>query len=312
VEPVHEDFDYLPGVLPAGGDIGSENMMTAAEATERCNAMPACAGFTVMSKSPYGPGAVYFKETTNGWRPEAQSHTYKKKVAETCAAKSETADLLEAAAELRSFSVDILREEPLVAIVRNFARTEECDQLVEAGGDWEQMNGDFTSGSGFVQERMSYSSSIYPPLNDPEHHLTRFTALMFTVVRNLTGYKVYPPGQEPLNAVLYKNRGDEYRPHCDGNCGGGRHNVGERIATSIVYCRAASKGGATHFTTDVLKVQPNLGDLLIFAYRYPDGRMTGQEAEHSGCPVRKGKKWIATQWYREGVHELWNWEASPW
>jgi hypothetical protein len=30
-------------------------------------------------------------------------------------------------------------------------------------------------------------------------------------------------------------------------------------------------------------------------------RMDPGYTEHSGCPLRKGTKWIATMWYREGM-----------
>lgn len=33
----------------------------------------------------------------------------------------------------------------------------------------------------------------------------------------------------------------------------------------------------------------------------PDGIMDSGYTQHSGCPVRKGQKWIATAWLREGV-----------
>lgn len=35
--------------------------------------------------------------------------------------------------------------------------------------------------------------------------------------------------------------------------------------------------------------------MLIFGY-LSDGKIS--MAEHSGCPVLEGSKWIATQWYR--------------
>ena len=82
------------------------------------------------------------------------------------------------------------------------------------------------------------------------------------------------------------------------------------MATSILYCEVPKKGGHTSFTTGALKIAPREGDLLLFAYKGLDGQtMVGKQAEHSGCPIREGRKWIATQWYREGLNEDWGWES---
>ena len=40
-----------------------------------------------------------------------------------------------------------------------------------------------------------------------------------------------------MNAVYYKDSGDQYRPHCDGECGGGRYYLGARLATGLSYCQ---------------------------------------------------------------------------
>ena len=103
-------------------------------------------------------------------------------------------------------------------------------------------------------------------------------------------------------------------------------------------------GGATTFTATGLKVVPRENDLLLFSHRCnflphiqvherfhscaccccvcallrlfyagairPSDSDTGNTSplvEHSGCPVRKGGKWVATQWYRVGVSE-----DEPW
>ncbi len=86
------------------------------------------------------------------------------------------------------------------------------------------------------------------------------------------------------------------------------------VATAILYCHPARRGGHTTFTRGALKVVPRPGDLLLFVYKLPDGRADGGLTEHSGCPVRAGRrKWIATQWFREGISldEPWHrWEAA--
>ena len=93
---------------------------------------------------------------------------------------------------------------------------------------------------------------MYPDLDDPSALLTQFTVRSFALVRNITGFDVHPQGQEPVNAVLYKNPGDQYKPHCDGSCNGGQYAHGTRVGTSIAYCRTSNKGGQTSFTVELV------------------------------------------------------------
>ena len=162
--------------------------------------------------------------------------------------------------------------------------------------------------------RRSYSSSIYVDHEDRANIITHFAERMFPFVRRVTGYEVYSPGQEPINAVLYKNVGDENRPHCDGSCEGQRYVLGERVATSIVYCNVPKingkpAGGQTSFTRSGLMVTPSKGDLLLFAYKSANNTMDNGFTEHSGCKILGGRKWIAVQWHQEGVDYEHPWQT---
>ena len=109
----------------------------------------------------------------------------------------------------------------------------------------------------------------------------------------------------------------QYRAHCDGECNGGPWREGKRIATGLVYCETADRGGDTLFTRVGLKVVPKPGQLLFFGYKLRDeGSPTGWAAamdngvtEHSGCPLHEGRKWIATMWFREGVSAERPWDS---
>jgi hypothetical protein len=60
-------------------------------------------------------------------------------------------------------------------------------------------------------------------------------------------------------------------------------------------------GGATTFTKADVFIRPKRGMATVFTYMTPDGIMDSGYTQHSGCPVLKGEKWIATAWLREGV-----------
>ena len=159
------------------------------------------------------------------------------------------------------------------------------------------------------------------------------------IALTIAGYDVQEgAGQEPINAVYYKDDGDQYRPHCDGECAckrsprrpfptgdqyrphcdgecrGNAYTLGSRVASSLTYCTIAERGGYTLFTRVGLKVVPKRKQMLFFGYFFnasdakPGVPMDNGHTEHTGCPLHEGKKWIATMWYREGVTAEKNWE----
>eukprot|EP00746_Dinoflagellata_sp_MGD_P133551 gnl/MRDRNA2_/MRDRNA2_67268_c0_seq2.p1 gnl/MRDRNA2_/MRDRNA2_67268_c0~~gnl/MRDRNA2_/MRDRNA2_67268_c0_seq2.p1 ORF type:complete len:181 (+),score=13.53 gnl/MRDRNA2_/MRDRNA2_67268_c0_seq2:32-574(+) len=151
------------------------------------------------------------------------------------------------------------------------------------------------------RNRRTLSKNMYP--GEPEHIVTKVSDRFFEIARKTTGYELHLDGQEPIN-WLYYMPGFEYRPHCDGGCGQVKIPYGDRVATTLVYCTTASKGGGTVFPNDGLKLEPNPGMMLLFTYNPDPQRLSW----HSACPVLKGSKSTATQWYREGVSAELNWE----
>ena len=122
----------------------------------------------------------------------------------------------------------------------------------------------------------------------------------FAFAREVAGYNVQEGvGQEPINAVYYYHDGDQYRPHCDGECHGGRYTLGARVASSLAYCLTAERGGYTLFTRAGIKVVPRRRQMLFFGYFYNGSTNVGAvmdngHTEHTGCPTHEGRKWIAT------------------
>ncbi|CAK9110270.1 unnamed protein product [Durusdinium trenchii] len=181
-----------------------------------------------------------------------------------------------------------------VVLWKRFASPHECDALLELAGGLPHLPA-LAAGAPQGTIRRSLSKALHW-----DHHpqLAAFQARMLAAAQNWTGEDRLDPSVlaigEPMNLAAYLNPGDEYRSHCDGRCGA-RPSAQDRIATSIIYCQVADEGGHTTFSNGHLKIVPEQGDMLTFGYLV-DGRISLEE--HSACPVRRGQKWIATQWYR--------------
>lgn len=108
---------------------------------------------------------------------------------------------------------------------------------------------------------------------------------------------------EPLQGQRYAP-GQEFRPHTDTfNPGGADYFIhcaeaGQRSWTAMIYLNEPDDGGATRFKAIGKTVQPETGKLLLWNNLLPDGR-PNDATLHQGMKVRRGTKYILTQWYRE-------------
>lgn len=327
------ELDDLNGVMDV------EAALARCEADSRCQGFtfshagePAAAG-----QPPAGKHPMLFKSRHEASGPGAEWHTYKRRATPLrCPpAASPSAERLDApprAAE-RTFRVDVLRESPPVYVVHDFVSDRECEcgsasfALLSSRSlppsvhrppsprtprymlnlTLPQMGPSVVVGGGVSTWRQSYSVNMYPDYADELLPTTALARRKFAFARDFVGYGelVENDGQEPINAVYYKKDGDHYGAHCDGECAGGAYKRGHRIASSLAYCEVGEAGGYTTFTRSGLKVVPKRGQLLFFGYKLnasdPGNAMDRGHTEHSGCPLRRGTKWIATMWYREGV-----------
>ena len=108
---------------------------------------------------------------------------------------------------------------------------------------------------------------------------------------------------EPLQGQRYEV-GQEFKAHTDyfepNNADYDRYCsvAGQRTWTFMVYLNDVEAGGATRFKVIDKLIQPERGKLIAWNNRKPDGALNGA-THHHAMKVRKGFKYVITQWYRE-------------
>ena len=118
-----------------------------------------------------------------------------------------------------------------------------------------------------------------------------------------------PAHGEPVQGQRYAV-GQEFKAHTDYFEPGGTDFekfcsvAGQRSWTFMVYLDDVEAGGGTRFKELNKIVQPEVGKLLCWNNRTPDGSVNPATLHH-GMKVRKGTKYIITKWYRE---REWGWE----
>ena len=108
---------------------------------------------------------------------------------------------------------------------------------------------------------------------------------------------------EPIQGQRY-SPGQEFRPHTDTfnpgsadfyrNCA----ESGQRSWTAMIYLNRPAEGGATRFKLIGKTIQPETGKLLAWNNLLADAS-PNPNALHQGMKVRRGTKYILTQWFRE-------------
>ena len=101
----------------------------------------------------------------------------------------------------------------------------------------------------------------------------------------------YAVGQEFKNHTDYfEPTGLDYHKFCS--------VAGQRTWTFMVYLNAPEAGGATRFKVANKTFQPDAGRLVCWNNMRADGSPNPATLHH-GMKVRKGTKYVITQWYRE-------------
>lgn len=72
---------------------------------------------------------------------------------------------------------------------------------------------------------------------------------------------------------------------------------GQRSWTAMAYLNTVEDGGETSFVDLGFAFPPTPGVLLLWNNAAPDG-LPNPRVRHAGSPVRKGRKYIITKWFR--------------
>ncbi|GKY99241.1 hypothetical protein MPSEU_000879400 [Mayamaea pseudoterrestris] len=199
-----------------------------------------------------------------------------------------------------------------IHVIENFIDEEECIAMeLEAQASLHRATvADGKGGSRLSENRKAMQAGIKVPWDQEEagHAIARLSRRVYDYANAVLHLGIEEHGQEDLMSIQYEGRGvgdaepDRYTPHCDGDCTGLPHKSGSRMATMVMYCTVADRGGHTNFRNAGVHVKPQVGDAIFFSYINPESLIMDYGfTEHSGCPVYEGHKKIVTQWIRLGV-----------
>ena len=181
--------------------------------------------------------------------------------------------------------------------LRDFLSPEMCSALI-AQIDLERRPSTLADHNGDDYFRTSETCDMAPELP----LVQELDAMLFDLNR------IDPAHGEPVQGQRYAE-GQEFKPHCDYFNPGGQDwerytsVAGQRTWTFMIYLNDVEAGGATRFKCIDKTFQPEIGKLLAWNNRRPDGSVNPNTLHH-GMKVRKGTKYVITKWYRE---KEWGW-----
>eukprot|EP00527_Entomoneis_sp_CCMP2396_P003937 CAMPEP_0198147638 /NCGR_PEP_ID=MMETSP1443-20131203/36914_1 /TAXON_ID=186043 /ORGANISM="Entomoneis sp., Strain CCMP2396" /LENGTH=485 /DNA_ID=CAMNT_0043812051 /DNA_START=186 /DNA_END=1643 /DNA_ORIENTATION=- len=222
------------------------------------------------------------------------------------------------ASKRRKVSVMLDRPASKIHLIENFISPEECKAMEDSAAVslHHATVADGKGGSQLSDNRKAMQAGIKVPWKKElsGDHIAGLSRRVYDYTNDVLDLGIEEFGQEDLMSIQYFGRGfndtepDRYTPHCDGECVGLPHKLGTRMATMVMYCDVADRGGHTNFRNAGVHIKPLVGSAIFFSYIDPETRtMDSGFTEHSGCPVFEGEKKIVTQWIRLGVDS-----ENPW
>lgn len=214
---------------------------------------------------------------------------------------------------LQPLKVEFLSYDPRIAVIHDVLRPSECEIIRNMGAK------NLARGTIYSEED---PSGVHSPLrvskvswlSDDEHPLLAKLATRIGAATRLSLESA------ELYQVANYGLGGHYTPHPDAKSLDDRADDalveeidGNRLATVLLFLSDVPAGGATAFVDPPMAVKPRVGDALFWFNLRPyvgDGwpqyfdfwhekRILDERTWHTGCPVLRGSKWIATKWIHE-------------
>ena len=176
--------------------------------------------------------------------------------------------------------------------LKGFLTPEHCEQLIRLI-DKDRRPSTLANSDGDVTFRTSETCDL--PRAEP------VVQKLDAVLHDLNG--INPALGEPVQGQRY-DVGQEFKAHTDYFTPGTADfekfcsESGQRTWTFMVYLNEVEAGGATRFKTVGKTFQPEVGKLVCWNNKRPNGELNPNTLHH-GMKVRKGMKYVITKWYRE-------------
>ena len=177
-------------------------------------------------------------------------------------------------------------------ILRNFLDPSECLALCELI-DANHRPSTIADDQGIAQFRTSETCDLeprHPLVAGVRQRLSELTGIPLSKAEPLQGQR-YAPGQEfKPHTDTFNPDGADYFLHCA--------EAGQRSWTAMLYLNRPDDGGATRFKAISKTIQPETGKLILWNNLLADGS-PNDATLHQGMKVRRGTKYVLTQWYRQ-------------
>lgn len=176
--------------------------------------------------------------------------------------------------------------------LREFLSAEECAVLVDLIEAQHRPStvADANGDDAFRTSSTCDLSPEVPAVAALARKLSQLSGIDLAHAEPLQGQR-YEEGQEfKAHTDYFEPESADYQTYCA--------VAGQRSWTFMVYLNDVDAGGATRFRVIDKLIQPERGKLVGWNNRRPDGRPNPATLHHA-MKVRRGRKYVITQWYRE-------------
>ena len=183
-------------------------------------------------------------------------------------------------------TAEVLNKAPLIVKFHNVLSSEECDALIEQAKHRLQRSKLANKEVSVIRTSsgMFFEENESPLIHQIEQRIAK---LMHIPIEHAEGLQ-----------VLRYEPGEEFKPHFDYFNEDHPSSENNRISTLVIYLNNVAEGGATTFPALGLSNKPVKGSAVYFEYFYNNPALN-ELTLHSGDPVIRGEKWVATQWMRK-------------